>query len=135
MARGERPLRSQVRGHPESSDCATTVPIGIEKWESLRFPKTRIAGRLCRAGELAVQRLVILDMPIFDNQPVGDPHDVGRQIVDRLPGSFCTFAGPREGARDAKVADDTIPDQHLLVNLYPTIWKRIEEGRPGIGQT
>lgn len=90
---------------------------------------------LCRDGELPVQRLVILDMPIFDNQPVSDPHDVGRQIVYRLTGPFPASAASRESARDAKMADDTIPNQHLLENLHPAIGERREEGRPGIGQT
>ena len=113
----------------------SAVSLGVEFWESHSLPITRVSGRLCQGGELPVQRLVVLDMPVLDDQPVNDPHDIGCRLVYRLSGSFGAFAPPGESARDAKMADNTIPYQYLLENLHPAIWKRREEGRPGIGQT
>jgi hypothetical protein len=50
-------------------------------------------------------------MPVVDDQPISKPHDIRRQIVDRLPGSipFHPYLGADgEGARDAKMAEDTL---------------------------
>jgi len=45
----------------------------IQFWESHKFTKIRVAGKLCRYGKLPVQRLMILGMPVLDNQPIGYP--------------------------------------------------------------
>ena len=54
------------------------ISIEIEIWEGLSLPKTRVAKVLCLGDELPVQRFVILDVPVLDNQPISYPHDVGR---------------------------------------------------------
>ncbi|NII57834.1 hypothetical protein FHR74_001266 [Sphingomonas aerolata] len=78
---------------------------------------------------------MILDVPILDNMSVNDPHDIGRKIVDGLPGSIHAPAAPGERPCNAEVTDDAVFRQDLLEDLYPTIGEGRKEGRASIRQT
>ena len=82
-----------------------------------------------------VERLVILNRTVLDNWAIVYSHDIGRQIIDLLTGSVHAFTPSSEIARDAKMADDAIPNQHLLDNLRAAIWESSKERGSGIGQT
>ncbi|MEG8020856.1 hypothetical protein QP176_07005 [Sphingomonas aerolata] len=78
---------------------------------------------------------MILDVPILDNMSVNDPHDIGRKIVDGLPGSIHAPAAPGERPSNAEVTDDAVFRQDLLEDRYPTIGEGRKEGRASIPQT
>lgn len=85
------------------------VHIAHDLWlASLRWPRFESP---VASSELTVQRLVILDVPVLDDQPFRHAHDVGGAILDRLPATANGAEPPCKRSADDEVADDAVACQ------------------------